>query len=94
MVVDLTAIGVLITIGATAIVSILAQIQKSRCKIINLCCGFVKCNRELPEIEPNENEKLPIENEKEGIELTDLQNLSKNLKGAGLNRLSRGGTGR
>lgn len=88
--VDLTAIGVLITIAASALVSILAQIQKSRCKLINLCCGLVKCNRELPDIEPDENEKPPIENEEEGIELVDLSKLSKNLKGAGLNRLSKG----
>ena len=92
--VDLTAIGVLITIAASALVSILAQVQKSRCKLINLCCGLVKCNRELPDIEPNENITSPIKKDEEGIELIDLSKLSKNLKGAGLNRLSKGGTGR
>ena len=92
--VDLTAIGVLITIAASALVSILAQVQKSRCKLINLCCGLVKCNRELPDIEHDEDITSPIKKDEEGIELIDLSKLSKNLKGAGLNRLSNGGTGR
>ena len=49
--IDLTAIGALLTIAAAAVVTVLAQIQKSRCKTINLC-GLIRCNRELPDIEP------------------------------------------
>ena len=49
---DLTAIGALLTIAAAAIATMLAQVQKSRCKTINLCCGIVRCNSEIPDVEP------------------------------------------
>jgi hypothetical protein len=48
--VDLTAIGALLTIAAAAIVTILAQIQKSRCKTINIC-GIIRCKRDIPDVE-------------------------------------------
>lgn len=51
---DLTSIGALITISAAGLVTVLAQIQKSKCKLINLCCGLVKCNRQIPDIELTE----------------------------------------
>ena len=58
---ELTAIGALLTIASAAIVTIIAQIQQSRCKIINLFCGLVKCTREVPNINPNNEMKKEIE---------------------------------
>ena len=50
----------IITIGASALASVLLVIFKSRCKTINLCCGLLSCNREVKDDEseeeqPNEN---------------------------------------
>lgn len=36
----------IITIGASALASVLLVIFKSRCKTINLCCGLVNCIRD------------------------------------------------
>ena len=55
----------IITIGASALASVLLVIFKSRCKTINLCCGLLSCNREVKDDEseeeqPNENNNEPI----------------------------------
>ena len=55
----------IITIGASALASVLLVIFKSRCKTINLCCGLLSCNREVrddesEEEQPNENNNEPI----------------------------------
>ena len=55
----------IITIGASALASVLLVIFKSRCKTINLCCGLLSCNREdkddeSEEEQPNENNNEPI----------------------------------
>lgn len=34
---------------AGGIALILRQIQQSRCKTCNLCCGMMKCDREVPQ---------------------------------------------
>jgi len=41
--ISITAVAV---IGACG--SFLAVLEKSRCKNISLCCGFVKCDRVIP----------------------------------------------
>lgn len=47
----------IITIGASALASVLLVIFKSRCKTINLCCGLIGCNREVMSSESeDENE--------------------------------------
>ena len=55
----------IITIGASALASVLLVIFKSRCKTINLCCGLLSCNSEVKDDEseeeqPNENNNEPI----------------------------------
>ena len=55
----------IITIGASALASVLLVIFKSRCKTINLCCGLLSCNRDVKDDEseeeqPNENNNEPI----------------------------------
>lgn len=67
----------IITIGASALASVLLVIFKSRCKTINLCCGLINCIRdpkddtdteedpekkENPNIKPLELKELKIEN--------------------------------
>tara|TARA_Y100001963_G_scaffold35037_1_gene48847 strand:- start:1551 stop:1847 length:297 start_codon:yes stop_codon:yes gene_type:complete len=37
----------IITIGASALASVLLVIFKSRCRTINLCCGLIGCNRDV-----------------------------------------------
>ena len=44
----------IITIGASALASVLLVIFKSRCKTINLCCGLLSCNREVKDDESEE----------------------------------------
>lgn len=46
----------IITIGASALASVLLVIFKSRCKTINLCCGLLSCNREVKDESEEENE--------------------------------------
>ena len=53
----------IITIGASALASVLLVIFKSRCRTINLCCGLIGCNREVmteSEEEDNNNNNPPI----------------------------------
>ena len=58
----------IITIGASALASVLLVIFKSRCRTINLCCGLIGCNRDvMTESEEednnnnnNNNNNLPI----------------------------------
>ncbi len=45
-------IGALIITCGSVFTALLAQIQLSRCKNINCCCGLWACDRELPDIEP------------------------------------------
>ena len=52
----------IITIGASALASVLLVIFKSRCKTINLCCGLLSCNREVKDDE-SEEEQPPNNNE-------------------------------
>lgn len=47
--VELSSVSVLITVCATACVSIIHAIQSSRCLEINLC--GVKCIRKVPDVE-------------------------------------------
>ena len=60
----------IITIGASALASVLLVIFKSRCKTINLCCGLLSCNREVKDDEseeeqPPNNERIipPVNND-------------------------------
>ena len=46
----------IITIGASALASVLLVIFKSRCKTINLCCGLIGCNREVMSESDEEND--------------------------------------
>jgi hypothetical protein len=46
----------LITISASAIASVLLVVFKSRCTTINLCCGFLSCNRK-PKDEDDEDDE-------------------------------------
>jgi len=46
----------IITIGASALASVLLVIFKSRCKTINLCCGLLSCNREVKDDESEEEQ--------------------------------------
>lgn len=48
----------IITIGASALASVLLVIFKSRCKTINLCCGLIGCNREVMS-ESEEEQEAP-----------------------------------
>ena len=53
----------IITIGASALASVLLVIFKSRCRTINLCCGLIGCNRDVmsdSEDEDNNNNNPPI----------------------------------
>lgn len=53
----------IITIGASALASVLLVIFKSRCRTINLCCGLIGCNRDVmteSEEEDNNNNNPPI----------------------------------
>ena len=45
----------IITISAAAISSVLLVIFKSRCKTIDLCCGFINCLRDPMDEEDIEN---------------------------------------
>ena len=47
----------IITISAAAISSVLLVIFKSRCKTINLCCGFINCLRDPKDEEDEEKPK-------------------------------------
>ena len=47
----------IITIGASALASVLLVIFKSRCKTINLCCGLLSCNREVKDESEEENDR-------------------------------------
>jgi len=58
---DIVSIGSFLTIASAAIVTIIAQIQQSKCKMINLFCGLVKCTREVPHITPTDEMKKEIE---------------------------------
>ena len=52
----------IITIGASALASVLLVIFKSRCRTINLCCGLIGCNRDVmsdSEDEDNNNNNNP-----------------------------------
>jgi hypothetical protein len=45
----------IITIGASALASVLLVIFKSRCKTINLCCGLINCIRDPKDDDEDEN---------------------------------------
>tara|TARA_R100000654_G_scaffold63920_1_gene91308 strand:- start:3079 stop:3366 length:288 start_codon:yes stop_codon:yes gene_type:complete len=45
----------IITIGASALASVLLVIFKSRCKTINLCCGLINCIRDPKDDDDDEN---------------------------------------
>lgn len=45
----------IITIGASALASVLLVIFKSRCKTINLCCGLINCIRDPKDDDDEEN---------------------------------------
>lgn len=45
----------IITIGASALASVLLVIFKSRCKTINLCCGLINCIRDPKDDDEEEN---------------------------------------
>ena len=54
----------IITISAAAISSVLLVVFKSRCKTINLCCGFINCLRDpMEEGEENNNNNENNNNE-------------------------------
>ena len=46
----------IITIGSAAIGSVMLIVFKSRCTKINLCCGFLSCDRTPQEKEEEEEE--------------------------------------
>ncbi len=46
----------IITIGASALASVLLVVFKSRCKTINLCCGMISCMREVKDDTETEEE--------------------------------------
>jgi len=70
--VDLTAVATLVTIASTALVGLIAQVQKSRCKVINLCCGIVKCTREVPNVDNLEDiEKNPVESDRSPLGIVE-----------------------
>ena len=54
MVVDITSLSLLIPLASGAIVSIISTIQNSKCSQISLCCGFVSCVRNVPDVEDTE----------------------------------------
>lgn len=55
----------IITIGASAIASVLLVIFKSRCKTINLCCGLLSCIRDPQDISDDETDDKKKEEQEE-----------------------------
>ncbi len=51
--VELTSLGVFVSIVGSTLVALIHSIQNSRCTKINACC--ISCDRTLPE---NENEPI------------------------------------
>ena len=43
-------IGALIITCGSVFVSILSQIQNSRCVKIKICCGLFQCDRDIPDV--------------------------------------------
>ena len=59
--VSITAVAV---IGACG--SFLAILERSRCSVISLCCGFIKCDRKVPDV--------PVKEEEEDVENPQIDN--------------------
>jgi len=47
----------IITIGASALASVLLVLFKSRCTTINFCCGLFSCNRDVKNEDDEDNKK-------------------------------------
>jgi hypothetical protein len=60
----------IITIGASALASVLLVIFKSRCKTINLCCGLINCIRDPKDDTDTEEQE---ENKKENSNIKPLE---------------------
>ena len=65
----------IITIGASALASVLLVVFKSRCKTINLCFGLINCIRDPQDISDDEDEKKKEEGEEQGEEKPNIKPL-------------------
>lgn len=52
-------IGALVITCGSVLTALIAQIQLSRCKKINLCCGLCACTRDMSEVE-DDNKITPM----------------------------------
>lgn len=71
----------IITIGASAIASVLLVLFKSRCKTINLCFGLINCIRDPQDLSDDEEEENKVlEKEQEETPTEGLENETPNIK--------------
>lgn len=54
--IDWASLATFVSVCCAATAGLLHTVQQSRCTNIRMCCGFFECARNVPDVEPNDDD--------------------------------------
>ena len=57
--IDWASLATFVSVCCAATAGLLHTVQQSRCTNIRMCCGVFECARNVPDVEPNDDDDAP-----------------------------------